>query len=361
MTTAWPWESAPSSLNWLPDGKRAAVCFSIDDVHPARARDCYDAGGDLGSGALGHVEWLLQRHPLLQVTLFTTPAWRLRHPLPTRRLLARVPLLRQALFLSAVHPRHRMRLDRHPQFVRYLNSLPRTDAALHGLYHARRGPAFHVEFRDRSRSACDTMLRKALAIAAAARLRIAPGFQAPGWEVHEDLACALVDNGFRFVAGARDIRTPITAAARTGMSGPCGLPLIRPQAIAGGRLVHIASNFQATSPIERALQIAACGGLIGIKAHIYTQAHSYVPRDGLNQVYRDHLHRLFSRLEDRYGDGLWWTSMRQIADRLLGAEVPSQRDEGRRQAQVVQRLRRAGAGRTAERRSDTAGAAHAKA
>src|SRR6266699_2489181 len=32
--------------SWLPAGKRAAVCFNVDDVHPATSRDEFDAGAD---------------------------------------------------------------------------------------------------------------------------------------------------------------------------------------------------------------------------------------------------------------------------------------------------------------------------
>ncbi len=38
---------------WLPPGKHAAVCLSIDDVHPGTSNDSYEAGGDLHAGALG--------------------------------------------------------------------------------------------------------------------------------------------------------------------------------------------------------------------------------------------------------------------------------------------------------------------
>src|SRR5262249_24369191 len=62
--------------DWLPPGKRDAVCFTIDDVHPGRSTDHYDAGGDLGKGALGLIAELLERHPQLHVTLFTTADWR---------------------------------------------------------------------------------------------------------------------------------------------------------------------------------------------------------------------------------------------------------------------------------------------
>ena len=50
-------------MNWLPSNKCGAVCFSVDDIHPAKSSDYYEAGGDLDKGALGHVRWLLERHP----------------------------------------------------------------------------------------------------------------------------------------------------------------------------------------------------------------------------------------------------------------------------------------------------------
>jgi len=47
-------ELAPPA-RWLPPGKTAAVCLSIDDVHPAGSADGCDAGGDLSDGALGRL------------------------------------------------------------------------------------------------------------------------------------------------------------------------------------------------------------------------------------------------------------------------------------------------------------------
>src|SRR5271165_4616845 len=97
-------------LPWLPPGKRGAVCFSIDDIHPGTSSGPYEAGGDLGRGALGHVEWLLERHPQLRVTLFTTPDWREISPWPTRTILARMPFLRDRVYLTRVRRRGEMRL-----------------------------------------------------------------------------------------------------------------------------------------------------------------------------------------------------------------------------------------------------------
>ena len=78
-------------IDWLPKGKKAAICFTIDDIHPAKSADYYEAGGDLSKGNLGLVEWLLDRHPKLKTTLFVTADWREISGVPTRKLLASIP------------------------------------------------------------------------------------------------------------------------------------------------------------------------------------------------------------------------------------------------------------------------------
>jgi hypothetical protein len=60
---------------WLPPGKIAAICFSIDDVHPGTWTYC-DHGEYHGAGVLGNQEWLVDRHPKLRMTDFVTPDWR---------------------------------------------------------------------------------------------------------------------------------------------------------------------------------------------------------------------------------------------------------------------------------------------
>ncbi len=134
--------------SWLPAGKRAAVCFNVDDVHPATSRDEFDAGGDLGRGALGRLERLIQRNPRLRVTLFVTPDWRLRRLVPTRKWLTRIRFLRERIHWAPLTPKGRFRVDRHPAFVSYLNALPRAECAVHGLNHAHVGPRMAVEFQE---------------------------------------------------------------------------------------------------------------------------------------------------------------------------------------------------------------------
>ena len=294
---------------WLPDHHDAAVTFSIDDVHPGRSSDAYEAGGDLGDGALGHVAWLLERHPQLRVTLFTTPDWRELSPIPTRRLLARIPRVRDRVMLARTLPAGTMRLDRHPDFVAYLRSLPRTEVGLHGLHHIHRGVRIPIEFQGRSRAECTAMLRRGLDIFEAAGLPRPRGMSPPGWDIDDELAIAMVAVNLEYVASARDLITPVAYGATTDMSGLKGVPLLHPTPVFGGDLVHVPSNFSATNPLERAVELVEAGGLLSIKAHIVKYAFGHVMLDGIDALYRNYLHLLLCELEDRYGDRLWFATM----------------------------------------------------
>jgi predicted deacetylase len=281
---------------------RPAVCFSVDDVHPA----------PVAAEALGHVRWLQERHPQLRVTLFTTPDWRTVDPYPTRRFLSRVPFVRDRIFTVAVHPHGTYRLDRHDDFCALLRGWQSAEVGLHGLHHVRTGMRPVLEFEGRSRDDCRTILNDAMAIFDDARLPFVRGMSPPGWEAPPPLLAAMVDAGFAFVASARDLDTPVTSDAVANGSGLRGVPLIRPSRIEPG-LAHFPTNFQATSTLDRALAILECGGLLSIKAHLLAQSGAYRALDGLTPEYRDSLDRLFSTIEERFGDDVWWTSMGEMA------------------------------------------------
>ena len=310
---------------WLPAGKQAAVCFTIDDIHPARSVDAFDAGGDLGNGALGRVERLLERHPQLRITLFVTPDWRRIDLVRTRKWLTRLPLLRERVHWAPLAPRGRYRIDRFPDFVAYLNALPRTDCAIHGLHHAHPGPRLAVEFQGQSRSRCRALLREARRICIAAGLRHVPGFAPPAWNMPSALCAALSDEDFRFVASARDLDTPVSAGARTAGHGLRGASLLQPTwvadeparapAVAARRLLHFATNFQATSTIERARAVIEAGGLLFIKAHVFKSGGGITLLDGLDDDYCAYLDRLWRELDRRYGEALWWTSLDEVTNR----------------------------------------------
>jgi hypothetical protein len=315
--------------DWLPQGKQAALCFTIDDIHPGRTQDGYDGGGDLGAGALGLVHRLLERHPKLRVTLFTTPDWRETTPKPTS-LARHVPWLRDQLYLAPLHPEGTMRLSRHPGFVAYLKQLPRTEVGLHGLHHVHRGPTVLVEFQQQNAAECERILKASMALFDEAQLPYVRGMTPPGWNAPPGLVDAMATLDFDFLASARDIKSPITADAKANMSGLKGVSLVRPEWIAGGRLLHLPSNFQATSPIDRAVELIEVGGLVSIKAHIIKSAHGHVALDGVDAVYMNYLDVLLSRLEDRYGDALWWTSMGEIARTARERRAPPETNHARR-------------------------------
>lgn len=304
--------------NWLPVGKKAAVCLTVDDVHPGTRHDPYEAGGDLGDGVLGRLQWLLDRHPDLRVTLFVTPDWRLVAPWPTRGWLLRLPWLGRRLHGTRVHPKGRMSLDRHPDFARYLRQLPRTDLAIHGLHHLATGEAMTEEFRHRSVEECRRLLTAAREIFRRAGLEPVSGLAPPRWCLTPDLVRAMLDLEFTFVAASRDVRTPVIAGARNAMSGLQGAALLRPQLLAG-RLVHMTVNFQATSPLDRALAVIDHGGLLNIKVHAVKDVCGHVMDDGLDDLYRNYLDAVLRHLADRYGDELWWTSMDEVAGACLAA------------------------------------------
>lgn len=303
---------------WLPEGKQAAVCFSIDDVHPGRSSGDYDGGGDLGEGALGLVEWLLERHPTLRVTLFVTADWRETSPYPSR-LLSKIPVLRDRLYLAPRLPKGSRRLDRSPDFVRYISSLPRVEVGYHGLHHMHRGPLVHVEFQRESVAQCAAILREMEGIFVAAELRHVRGMCPPGWNAPAPLIEAMSQRNFEFVASARDIGTPIVKGALTHMSGLQGVPLLEPAWVDERKtLLHFSTNFQATSKLERALAIIDAGGLLALKAHIIKNACGHIALDGVDQTYFNYLDLLFSELDRRYGDRLWWTSMGEVARWVRG-------------------------------------------
>lgn len=304
---------------WLPPGKKAAVCFSVDDVHPGKSTDPYEAGGDLEKGALGHLIWLAERHPQLRVTLFTTADWREIEAKPTYRLLPKIPYVRDRAFLTPIHPKGRMALDRHPEFVDFIRAHDCFEVGLHGLHHVHPGVRVPIEFQNQDAATCRRILQEAMEIFDRAELPFVRGMTPPGWNAPEALLDAMVELDLRFVASARDILTPISADAMTNMSGLKGVSLIAPEYIRGGRLLHIPSNFQATSPIERALEIAELGGLVAIKGHIVAGA-----LDSVVRCYVNYLDAMLCRLEDRYGDALWWTTMGEIS---ASAKVPAREEE----------------------------------
>ncbi|MBT8100947.1 MAG: hypothetical protein KJO82_14415, partial [Gammaproteobacteria bacterium] len=182
--------------------------------------------------------------------------------------------------------------------------------------HLHRGPNFAVEFQNQSRQECQGMLNAGLKIFDDAGLQHASGFQPPAWNLPQNLVDALADSPLRFVSSARDLVTEVAPSARTNMSGLKDVSLIYPQWLRENRLLHMTSNFQATSDPQRAFDIIDAGGLLAIKAHVFKSGGGHTMLDGLDEKYCTFLSELFAELEKRYEDALWWTSMGDISEQV---------------------------------------------
>lgn len=318
-------DSRLGPIHWYRPGRSAAVVMSVDDIFPGTSQSAYEAGGDLEKGALRHLAWLLERHPQLQLTLFVTPDWR-RISATANSLWRHVPWLRDRLYLADVLPKGAMDLRDHPEFVTFLNAMPRTEIALHGLHHINLGPSISVEFERRDRAACAAILAEALQIFDESGLRYMRGLQPPGWSCSPALQEACRDVGIEWVTSARDILTPVSRHAKTAMSGLCEVSMLFPERIAEG-LLHISTNFQATSAPERAFDILDAGGVLSIKAHITKHVPGHTHLDGVDHLYMNYLDRLFDDIKGRYGDSVEWTTLGQLATSLSGSSTKSRTQE----------------------------------
>src|SRR5579863_6873058 len=307
-------------IPWHSPGKSAAVVMSVDDVFPGTSQSAYESGGDLEKGALGRLLWLLERHPKLRLTLFVTPDWRRISPV-AHRFLRHLPWIRDRVYLASVLPKGTMDLRRHPKFVAFLNMMPRTEIAMHGLHHINQGHSVSVEFESRDRSTCTAMLTEAIRIFDKSGLRYVRGLQPPGWNCSMALQQACRDVGIDWLASARDIEMPVSRDAKTAMSGLTGVSMLFPERIAPG-LVHISTNFQATSAPERAFDILDAGGVLSIKAHIAKNVPGHMHLDGVDDLYMNYLDRLFDDIEDRYGETIDWTTLGQLAASLSASSAP---------------------------------------
>jgi peptidoglycan/xylan/chitin deacetylase (PgdA/CDA1 family) len=308
-------------IHWYCPGKSAAVVVSIDDIFPGTSQSAYEAGGDLEKGALGLVLWLLERHPQLQLTFFVTPDWRRISAAP-HRFWRHVPWLRDRVHLADVLPKGSMDIRNHPEFVAFLNAMPRTEVALHGLHHINLGQSVSVEFEHRDRAKCAAMLAEALQIFDESGLRYVRGLQPPGWACSLALQQACRDVGIEWVMSARDIQTPVSRGAKANMSGLAGVSLLFPERIAEG-LLHVSTNFQATSAPERAFDILDAGGILSIKAHITKSVPGHIHLDGVDQLYMNYLDRLFGDIEQRYGDTIEWTTLGRLGTSLSASSTTS--------------------------------------
>ena len=299
--------------NWKPKNKKAAICFTIDDIFPGKSSDLYEAGGDLEKGVFKHLLWLTERHPQLKITLFTTADWRETHPFPQKKILAKIPWLRDQFYLAKVLKKGTMSLVNHPEFVDFLNQHPQFEVAFHGLHHVHKGLKIPVEFQNQSKEEFDTIISEMISIFEKSNINYIKGICPPGWNAPEQLIDVLVEKKINFIASSRDVFTNISKDAKCNMSGLKGTSLLYPEYIKS-KLVHFPSNFQPNNNIDRLHSIIDNSGLVAIKGHMIKRIANYVALDGIDEAYVNYLDVLFSKIEDQYGEDIWWTTMGEISN-----------------------------------------------
>ena len=300
------------NARFYPNGKHAAVVVSVDDVRPIINGMVNDIGVGSRGDILGAIAGLQKEHPQLIVTLFTVPDWREKNPFPTRRLLSRLPILNQYFYLSPVWSEPALSLEKHPDFCQRLSALPGVEIAVHGLHHVSKGQPVFQEFRRLSLKECLRRLELAEAIFERVGLHYVKGFAPPGWNVSKALLLALHMRKYQFLVSARDLQTEITHAAMYNNSDMRNLSLLFPAILPGTDIVHIPVNWSRTSSFERADRILDLGGVLSIKGHAIKQEYGYTAVDGLDETYCNYLHGLFSHIEKRWGQDVWWTSMEDL-------------------------------------------------
>jgi predicted phosphohydrolase len=98
-----------------------------------------------------------------QLTLFVTPDWRRISPV-AHRIWRHVPWIRDRVCLASVLQKGTMDIRDHPEFVAFLNSIPGTEIAIHGLHHINRSHSVSAEFRRQERATCAGKLTHAIQI-----------------------------------------------------------------------------------------------------------------------------------------------------------------------------------------------------
>ncbi len=305
-----------------PEHKTAAVVFSIDDIHPASSINGYEAGGDLAKGVLGRLRQLTVEHSDFCATLFVTADWRAKSPYPNlqNRILNYIPGMGAHFGALPQWPEGFMSLDRHPDFVSYLDTIPRIEIGSHGLTHVGLGKNLIREFLGLSENEIRKRVSKIAQIFQNAGLKKPAGFCPPGWGYNELLLKVIPDFGYSYIACSRDLNTPIKRDAVCNESGIKNVSLVNPCFLPGSKIVHIPSNWSVTCNLDRAYQIIESGGVLSIKAHAVKKMGTYVSADGLDDACQNYLSKLFHSLKSRFGNSIWWTTMKELAVRYRDSQ-----------------------------------------
>jgi hypothetical protein len=221
-------------------------------------------------------------------------------------------MFRDKFYLSKVLKKGTMSLENHPEFVSFLNQNKQFEIACHGLHHVHKGLKIPVEFQNQTKQEFQEIVKDMIHIFDKSKIDYVKGICPPGWNAPQQLIEVLQENDFSFLASSRDVKTPISKKAKANMSGLQGVSLLYPELLSN-KLIHFPSNMQANNSIDRIFDIIENEGLVSIKGHMIKRILNYVAIDGIDELYVNYLDCIFTEIENRYGDSIWWTTMGEMA------------------------------------------------
>jgi peptidoglycan/xylan/chitin deacetylase (PgdA/CDA1 family) len=308
--------------------KNGAVVIGIDDVHPESSLDGYDCGGDLDRGVLGLIENFLKRYRNVKITLFVTPCHMFlpqifgiekMHKI-TRSILGKITdSIFYRLFIKTLKP-DKYDIEKSEAFNLYLANLTKkgqVEIGIHGCFHFHVIPPYSSEFKHLSKQEARRRIRIAVKKLAKARIPFVRGFAPPGWGVNKNLIKVLVEEGFIYIAGSADFRTPITYNATSNEAGLKGVPLIFPSLIST-KFVNIPRNWTPhRNDITRALKIIELRGLLGIHMHIENVYHGIYLGNGITIENLNKLEKLIDIIEKIYGNTIAFLNFSEVAFHII--------------------------------------------
>jgi len=300
-------------------GFEVLTCI-VADVHPESSLDGSDCGGDLNRGALGLLEDILKRYRNVKVTLFVTPCHIFlpqplgiehSHRLLRRLLGSRIDYIFCRFFIKE-YDKDRFDVEKSSAFNTYLTDLTKSgqvEIGIHGCFHFHYIPPYASEFKHLDSYETYRRIRIAVYKMSKAGIPFVKGFAPPGWGVNKELIKVLADEGFCYIAGSADFKSPITHKATSKEAGLKGVSLIFPSLLYPG-LVNIPRN---RTPHRNDLKIIELGSLLSIHMHIENRYHGVYLGNGITveNIYK--LEKLLDIVASRYGDIVKFLTFGEVA------------------------------------------------
>lgn len=271
------------------------IVLGLDDIHPEKAADGTDCGGDMDGGVLGKLFGLMEEFRSLRATLFVTPDWMYLPQPDWRRGLSKFLGINLE---SKSWPEGRFRLDNFPEWCSWLDSKMHEGSvslALHGLHHFQNMYSYSAEFACLSEEEAAGRIKLAEMIVGRSRLVFTKVFRPPGWGSNQALMKVLKHAGYA-IAGSSGVHDRVSSGVCSS-GGIRGTNLLRPQVADG--VMNVPANCSILAGKERVDELIAAGGHVVLHGHIDSVYHGEKVENGFPMAV-ENLRTLLSHMEKNH-------------------------------------------------------------